>query len=87
MGHQFVALLGGGIEADGIVHLVIGAIRHFLVAAVHAATAGVNQVLHSGLPVTVAVAASLQDVVKTDKVRSYVSTGVGDAVTHARLRG
>ena len=87
MSHQFIALLGSRIEADGIIHLVIGGVRHFLVAAVHAATAGVNQVFHSGLPVIVAVAASLQDVVKTDKVGRHVSTGIGDAVTYARLRG
>ena len=34
MGHQLVALLGGGIEAHGVVHLVVCRIRHFLVAAI-----------------------------------------------------
>ena len=34
MGHQLVALLGGGVEAHGVVHLVVCRIRHFLVAAV-----------------------------------------------------
>ena len=34
MGHQLVALLGGGVEAHGVVHLVICRIRHFLVAAI-----------------------------------------------------
>ena len=34
MGHQLVALLRGGVEAYGVVHLVVCRIRHFLVAAV-----------------------------------------------------
>ena len=43
--HELVALLGGGIEAHGIVYAIVGAERHFLVAAVHAATAGIHQML------------------------------------------
>ena len=34
MGHQFVALLRGGVEAYGVVHLVVCRIRHFLVATI-----------------------------------------------------
>lgn len=29
--HKLVALLGGGVEGDGIVYLVIGGVRHFLI--------------------------------------------------------
>lgn len=35
MGHELVALLGRGIEAHRIVHLVISRIRHLLVAAIN----------------------------------------------------
>ena len=34
MGHQLVALLGGGVEAHGVVHLVVCRIGHLLVAAI-----------------------------------------------------
>ena len=34
MGHQFVALLRGGVEAHGVVHLVVCRIGHLLVAAI-----------------------------------------------------
>lgn len=34
MGHQLVALLRGGVEAHGVVHLVVCRIGHFLVAAI-----------------------------------------------------
>lgn len=35
MSHEFVALLGRSIEAHRVVHLVIGRIRHLLVASVN----------------------------------------------------
>ena len=34
MGHQLVALLRSGVEAHGVVHLVVCRIRHLLVAAI-----------------------------------------------------
>ena len=34
MGHQLVTFLGGGVEAHGVVHLVVCRIGHFLVAAI-----------------------------------------------------
>ena len=33
--HKLIAFLGGSIQADRIVHLVIGAVRHFFIASVH----------------------------------------------------
>ena len=45
MRHQLVALLRGGIEAHGVVHLVVRGIGHFLVAAVDATAAGIHEVL------------------------------------------
>ena len=35
VGHELVALLGGGVEGDGVVHLVLGGIGHLLVAAIN----------------------------------------------------
>ena len=80
MRHQFVALLRGGIEADGIIHLIVRGIGHFLVAPVDAATAGIHEVLH------LVVAAGLEDIIETDKVALHIGIGVGDAITHACLR-
>ncbi len=34
VGHELVAFLGGGVEGDWIINLIIGAIRHLLVASV-----------------------------------------------------
>ena len=46
VGQQLVALLGGGVERNGVVHLVLRAERHFFVAAVYAAAGSVHQMLH-----------------------------------------
>ena len=46
MRQQFVAFFRSGIEADGIIHLIIGAVGHFLVGAVNAGRRGVDEVFH-----------------------------------------
>ena len=81
VGHELVALLGGGIEAHGIVHAVVGAEGHLAVAAIHGAGAGIHQVLHG------MVSARLQDVVEAHDVALDIDIGVLDAVAHPRLRG
>ena len=81
VGHELVALLGGGIQGDGVVHAVVGAEGHFLVAAIHGAGAGIHQVLHG------MVSARLQDVVEAHDVALDIDIGVVDAVAHPRLRG
>jgi len=53
MGEELVALLGCRIQANWIIHPVVRAERDFLVAAVDAAGAGIDQVLDtlvSGIP-------------------------------------
>ena len=81
MGHQLVALLGGGVEAHGIVYLVVSRVWHFLVAAVDGRGRGIDQMFH------LMVAARFEDVVKSDEVALDVSVGIGDAVAHACLGG
>ncbi len=93
MRHELVTLLGGGIEGDGIVHPVVGAERHLLVAAIDAGGAGVDQVLDTLvarffalLRMTVlGVPARLQDVVKANDVALDIDIRILDAVAHTRL--
>ena len=80
VGQQLVALLGGSVETDGVVHLVVGGVRHLPVGAVDAGRRGVDQVLNACASSIVAVAARLQDVVESDQVALYVRVGIGDAV-------
>lgn len=87
MGHQFVALLSGGIEGDGIVDLVVGAVGHLLVAAIDAGGGGIDEMLYPTLVLFVTVAAGLEDVVEADEVGLDIGTGVGDAVAHTGLGG
>ena len=79
MCHQFVALLGSGIEADRIVHTVIGAERHLLVSAIDATGTAEYQMLHG------IVAASFEDIVETNDVALNVDVRILDAVAHTGL--
>jgi hypothetical protein len=81
MGHQLIALLRGGVEAHGVVHLVVCRIRHLLVAAIDGRGRGIDQMLH------LVVATGLEDVVESDEVALDIGVGVGDAVAHACLGG
>ena len=85
MGHELVALLGGGIERHGVVHLVVGAVRDLLVGAIHAAGAGINQVFHGGAAFVITVAAGFEDVEEAHQVTGNVGLGIGDAVAHTCL--
>ena len=79
VGEEFVALLGGRIQAHRIIHPVVCAERDFLIAAVDAAGAGVNQVLDWMMPT------GLQDVVEPDHVALDVGIRVLDAIADTCL--
>ena len=81
MGEEFVALLGRRIQAHRIIHPVVRAERDFLVAAVDAAGAGVDQMLYRMMP------AGLQDIVEPDHVALDVSIRVFDAIADTSLSG
>ena len=70
VGEELVALFGSGIKAHGIVHSVVGAEGHFLVAAVDGARRSVDQVLQR------IVATGLEDVVETNDVALDIGVGV-----------
>ena len=79
--HEFVALLGGGVQRDRVIDLVVGGIRNLLVAAVHAGGARVHEVLN------LIVAACFQDVVETDEVALDVGIRVRDGIADTGLGG
>ena len=79
MGHQLVALLRCGIEADGIIHLVLRRIGYLLVGSIDTTGTGINQMFHF------VVAAGFQDVIETDQVALDVGIRIGNAVTNTGL--
>ena len=91
---ELVALLGGRVQAHGVVHPVVRAERDFLVAAVHAAGTGVDQVLDPAVPgipgrsgdAVIRVPTGLQDVVEPDHVALDIGIRVFDAIADTRLR-
>ena len=94
VGHELVALLGGGIQGDGVVHAVVGAKGHLLVAAIHATAAGINQVLdalvigirgRAGNDV-IRMPTGLQYVIEPDDVAFNIHIRILNAIAHAGLR-
>ena len=81
VGEEFVALLGCSVKAYRIIHPVVRAERDFLVAAVHAAGAGIDQMLYRMMP------AGLQDVVEPDHVALDIGIRVLDAIADTSLSG
>ena len=79
--HQLVAFFTGGVEAEGVINVVMYGKRHRCVCTVHAGTAGVHQVLNT------VVAAAFQDVRKADDVAVDIGKRVFNGVTHAGLGG
>lgn len=80
-GHEFVGLLGGGVERHRRVDAVLLGERHLLVAAVDRAGAGVDQVLHR------VVAAALEDIKEADEITLEVGARVLDGVADTGLGG
>jgi len=81
VGHELVALLAGGVQAHRIVNLVVFAVGHLAVEAVHGAGRGKHEILD------LVVAAGFQNVQEADQVALQVSVRVRDGVAHARLCG
>ena len=81
VGHQFVGLLGGGVQGDGVVDLVVLAVRDLGIHAVDAGGRGVNQVFYLIVPTR------LQDVQEPHEIALQIRIRVRDAIPHPRLRG
>ena len=77
--HQFVAFLAGGVEAEGVVNVVMHRKGHRRVRPVHTGAAGVYQVFDT------VVATAFQDMGKADDVAVDVGERVLDGVAHAGL--
>ena len=81
VGHQLVGLLGRGVQGDGIVDLVVLAVRNLGVHAVNAGRRSIYEMLHPEVP------AGLEDVQEPDQVALQVRIRIGDAVADAGLGG
>lgn len=80
MSHQFIGFLGCRIQRNRIIHLVICAVRDFLVGAIDAGGGSINQMLQ-----TLAMAAGFEDIKEADQVGFHISIRIGDGVTHTSL--
>ena len=79
--HELVALLGGGIEAHGVIHIVVGGEGNFCIATVNARRAGINEMFNR------IVAAGFENVIESDDIAFNINIRVLNAIAHARLGG
>ena len=86
MCQKLVTLLCGGIEADGVVVVVLCWIWNFFIVAIDTAGTGINEVPNTLSTFVIAVSARFKDVVKPEDVALNVSIGVFDAVADSGLR-
>ena len=84
-GQQLIGLLGGRVQADRRIGLVLRAVGQLGVAAVYGGGRGVNQVLHPGTAAVKGVAAGLQYPEKADQVALNIGVRVVDGIPHAGL--
>ena len=80
VGHQLVRLLGGGIEGDGMVHVVVHGKRLRSVQPVDGTAGGVCQVRGPGM------AATFEEVGEPHQIALHVRVRVRDGVAHTGLR-
>ena len=87
MGQKLVRLLGSGIKAHRIIHLVIGGIGHLLIAAVYGRAGGVDQMFNTLCALIIGMTAGLKDIVKSDEIGLYVNIGMVYGIAHTGLCG
>ena len=85
VGHELVALFGGGVQGNRVVHFVVGGVGDLLVAAVHAGGACVDEVFDFAF--FSAFAAGFQNVVESDEVALDVGVRVRDGIADPCLGG
>ena len=81
MRHQLIGLLGRRIQTYRVIYAVVFRERHLGIAAIHAGTGGIRQVLHTAVP------ASFEHIHKPHNVAVNVGMRVLERVAHAGLGG
>ena len=85
VGHELVALFGGGVQGNRVVHFVVGGVGDLLVAAIDAGGTGVNEVFDFAF--LGASAAGFEDIVEADEVALDVGVRVRDGIADSGLGG
>ncbi len=81
MRHQLVGFFACRVEGNRLVDIVVHREGHVGVGAIDAAGTGIDQVLDA------VVAATFEDVAKTDQVGLYIGVGILEGIAHTRLGG
>ena len=76
--HQLVRLLGGGVEADGMIDVLLDRERHRRHRAVDRTRGGVDEMAHARVP------AAFQHVEEAVEVAGGIGSGIVQRVAHPR---
>ena len=79
MGHQFVGLFRGRIQAHRVIHLILCGIRDLFVGSVNTGAGCIYQVLHGMMT------AGLQNIIESDDVGFHVHIRMIDRITNTGL--
>jgi hypothetical protein len=52
MSHEFIRLLGSGVEANGMIHAVVLGKWQLLISAIHTGAGSIDQMLNAIVPAT-----------------------------------
>lgn len=85
VGHELVALFGGCVQGNRVVHFIVGGVGDLLVAAIDAGGTGVDEVFDFAF--LGASAAGFEDIVEADEVALDVGVRVRDGIADAGLGG
>ena len=86
MRQELVALLGGGIQRDGMIDGIVRGVRHLLVGSVNGRAGSIDKVLDPLCSVVIRMTAGLENVIEPDEIALDIGIGMSDRVPHTRLR-
>ena len=81
MGHKFIALFGGGVQANGMIHIVRGLKGYFFVKTINTGAAGVHKMFY------VVMSTTLQNIKKPYNITVYIGFWIFEAITYPSLCG
>ena len=85
MRQKLIGLLGGRVEGNRVIDLIVHAEGNLLIAAVNTARAGIDKMLLAGISF-IGMPTRLQDIVEANDIRLHVHIRVVNAVTNPGLR-
>ena len=86
MSQKLIRLLRRRIERHWVIHFILRAERHLRIPTIDRRRGRIDQMLHPRCAIIIRMAACLQDVIKSDKIRLDIDIRIRDRIPHPCLR-